>query len=161
MKETIKKSFLWGVVFLTTVMVWGYVYATVLWTVSSGDTLTADMWNTMTGNYNYSTSEVVTGKKWIDGKPIYRKVVTLASNPVADDTWHDIAYTNPPADVETLVFAQLEDGNLSAQTYATNSAWKRMYTLWLTNMSYILGTSMVAGFWQWDHVILEYTKTTD
>lgn len=28
-------------------------------------------------NLEYSTSEVDTGKKWIDGKPIYRKVVSI------------------------------------------------------------------------------------
>lgn len=31
----------------------------------------------MAGNYTYSTTETDTGKKWIDGKTIYRKVLNL------------------------------------------------------------------------------------
>ena len=31
------------------------------------------------GTQNYSTSETKTNKKWIDGKPIYRKVLTIPS----------------------------------------------------------------------------------
>jgi len=77
MKETIKKSLVGWLVFLWTVLLGWLAYAWIVWQVSDGQTLTAEMWNNMTGNYDYSTEEVNTWKKWIDGKPIYRKVIDL------------------------------------------------------------------------------------
>ena len=40
----------------------------------------SDMVNTLRTQDSYSTSEVNTGKKWIDGKPIYRKTYYSATN---------------------------------------------------------------------------------
>lgn len=37
---------------------------------------------------NYSTTEQLTGQKWIDGKDIYFKVINTAIAIVADDTWY-------------------------------------------------------------------------
>ena len=41
--------------------------------------------NTLNEERSYSTEEVNTGKKWIDGKPIYRKVVDFGALPNASE----------------------------------------------------------------------------
>ena len=48
-------------------------------TTTSGETVLS--WEEQAGGVDYSTSEVNTGVKWIDGKDIYRKVVDLGALP--------------------------------------------------------------------------------
>lgn len=50
----------------------------------------------------YSTTEVETGKKWIDGKLIYRKVFTLSLTITADDVTVIIPISSLPT-IETMV----------------------------------------------------------
>lgn len=53
------------------------------WTVPTQITVCIEYTKTtdtpVTNNNTYSTDEVITGKTWIDGKPIYRKVVAVSS----------------------------------------------------------------------------------
>lgn len=72
MKETIKKALIfWLVSSVTMILVW-LTYAAVYNSVNNWETLTASMWNNI---HNYSTEEINTWKKWIDGRPIFRKVI--------------------------------------------------------------------------------------
>ena len=51
----------------------------------------------------YSTSEVKTNKVWIDGKPIYRRVMLSSSSFSLGNSWTTIAgWSTYPADFETL-----------------------------------------------------------
>lgn len=43
-------------------------------------------------NSAYSTEEIDTGKKWIDGKPIYRKVINISANNLRN--WSHIPETD-------------------------------------------------------------------
>ena len=144
---------------LTVLIIW-ITYATVM-TVSTWDTLTADMWNSMAWNYDYSLSEVNTGKKWVDLKPIYRKVVTLASTSINDFTRRTINYDNPPIDVDIIVWKSFKGNDF--QTYEIDSTWSKNFSLWISSMSYKLwtNTSYDNLFVAWNYIILEYTKTTD
>ena len=159
MKETIKKWIIFWVTSFLTLVLLGFAYATVS-TVTTWETLTADMWNSMAWNYDYSLNEVDTWKKWVDGKPIYRKVVTLSSNPIADNTWRTINYDNPPVNPETLISSSYK-WNKNNDNYSVDTAWKKLYIFNLADLAYILWTSTPLSFSQWDYVILEYTKTTD
>lgn len=112
---------------------------------------------------SYSTEETLTGGTWIDGKPIYRKVIecgTLPNNSVKliptdvsnigfvislkgsayTDTWgYDVYLALPHVSVDSndLVQITYEDGNLRFLTAGNRS----MYTV--------------------SYVTIEYTKTTD
>lgn len=165
MKETIKKALIfWLVSSFTMILIW-YVYAAVSNTVEPWQTLTASMWNEMAGNYNYSTTEVNTGKKWIDSKPIYRKVVQLPSNLECNNVWHNsTSYINPAANVDKVVHIELIDVNWmvwGARHMASESSAEYVdYWLWKASLWYRLWINMCARL-NWANVIMEYTKTTD
>lgn len=94
----------------------------------------------------YSTDEVFTGKYWIDGKKIYRKVITNISIAVAVNTWTTLTTIN---NLETLI---------NITTYATNSI--------RTANSYAADSSgIITGYFQVEstitRLVVEYTKTTD
>lgn len=48
---------------------------------------------------NYSTNEVNTGRKWIDGKDIYEKVIVLESAVNVTTDWTDLDISNSDYDV--------------------------------------------------------------
>lgn len=48
---------------------------------------------------NYSTNEVNTGRKWIDGKDIYEKVIVLESAVNVTTNWTDLDISNSDYDV--------------------------------------------------------------
>ena len=100
---------------------------------------------------SYSTEEVNTGKTWIDGKPIYRKVLqgdivptngTTAISNVSTITnqYSMILYSGEwQAERSNAFQLALKDSTHNAVYYFTNSA----------------GTS-----YSW-FIVVEYTKTTD
>ena len=121
----------------------------------------SDMVNTLRTQDSYSTSEVNTGKKWIDGKPIYRK--TYVGDPVplsviatlnAFEDWN----IPIPANAETLVKSEVRGFNSVAKYYSFffatasicfNNATGNL-TLWSGSNT---GTVKQATIY--------YTKTTD
>ena len=104
----------------------------------------------------YSTSEFKTNKVWIDGKPIYRKVITGLS---LDGIWNDSKYyqtlNQSPlvANVDTIISSA---GMLNTATY------KSFITL---NIEIVVASNVWNFFRIYSgtvtDVILEYTKTTD
>ena len=162
MKDTIKKSFVWWIVFLFTVIIWSYVYAATVWTVNTWDTLTASMWNAMAGNYNYSTSDVDTGKKWIDGKPIYRRVVNLwdlssyASNSGITHS-EPLGLDNP----DTLLSTDVSLNWYSDMyTYRESDTSEIFY--FVTKDEFFMKVNLYhASKFSNVVIIVEYTKTTD
>lgn len=111
------------------------------------DTVSA-MVNTLRTQDSYSTSEVNTGKKWIDGKPIYRKAY---NGTVANGT---VVVTN----VDTLVD--------SGGSFFGGSVWSVFpYPLASGNMcipEIQSGTTiLVSSFSGEGRIWFEYTKTTD
>lgn len=95
----------------------------------------------------YSTTETKTDKVWIDDKPIYRKVVQKTVN-LSGDSWTNtgIDITN----VETLT---------NCMALKSGYQFGGMYTRKENNLLYVYCLS--GASWQFDSVILEYTKTTD
>lgn len=104
----------------------------------------------------YSTDEVNTGKTWIDGKPIYRKVIS------GEKTGGDILATG----VDTLVSA---NGTIAVSSYPRLIPYFEMYmnavyigTIGLDNNSVKVSITEAGQTATRDcEITLEYTKTTD
>lgn len=121
----------------------------------------AELETSISNDNTYSTEEIKTSKKWIDGKPIYRKVINLGNLPNA-------TYKNVPTNIsnlETIVsllgFAKSQD-NSEQHSILSPSVGGNIYVIdiYYENGNLILSTgfdrSGLVGF-----VILEYTKTSD
>ena len=97
----------------------------------------------------YSTNETVVGT-WIDGKPIYRKVVTLSTTKTIDmngiSISHGISNINIPIDCKGI----------------NNTACAVSDLFWVNTKNSISGTFYNAeGFEGVKFLVFEYTKTTD
>lgn len=102
-------------------------------------------------NFTYSTEEVDTGEKWIDGKPIYRKVINV--NPVNLRNWEYIHETDNLL-IEKIIKASVM-GTDSSFTDCIASPYIRRnpngkFGFLTLDWSLIVTT-----------IVLEYTKTTD
>lgn len=96
----------------------------------------------------YSTSEVKTNKVWIDGKPIYRKVVSLsATKRVNNESYTNLGITFPN-DADTMFLPTVVSffGDIM---YYNN--YKPIQAACRAEVDLVSGTNF----------ILEYTKTTD
>jgi len=158
MKDTIKKWVIfWVTAILTMIIAW-LAYAWIVWTVSTWETLTATMWNDMAWNYNYSTGEVITGKKWVDWKPIYRKVIDVWSVTGNKSVSHNIS------DLDTVIstdVSYIQSGywHSWAASYKDGSSWYQRVKVSLTVVRIYLWSSD-ANLTEY-YAILHYTKTTD
>ena len=109
----------------------------------------------------YSTEETVTNKVWIDGKPIYRKVInatqslTSGSNAVA----HGISNFGVATEVKLLIFFNGMTYVNSSYESATN--WLSLNRVTSDSVYIFVGSGWGSSFTQGFAVILEYTKTTD
>lgn len=119
------------------------------------------------GVTNYSTDEVKTGGTWIDGKPIYRRVIAL--NAPAANTWYGSSAQNGLINnVDAVIKYDAIANNAThingASIYHSTSQYVRMYlermsadpdaiqfVYWTNNTNHV-GTVTA---------IVYYTKTTD
>ncbi|WP_428026905.1 hypothetical protein [Arcobacter sp.] len=107
----------------------------------------------------YSDEEVMTNKIY-RGKPVYRKLVTIPSNLIADHKWRAAPYINPAKNIETLISArQIGVEHLGATSHR-GDLYDMYYVFYATQMGYLLGSARPANF-NGAKVALEYTKTTD
>lgn len=112
----------------------------------------------------YSTDEVRTNKVWIDGKPIYRKVLIAIRNGAWTSNWTlttDKRYNNPtdiPNNIETLV-------NARAQSLRDNGWYDSITQVQDIGLSININTQSMWANWPEvvtkADVIIEYTKTID
>lgn len=102
-------------------------------------------------NFTYSTEEVNTGEKWIDGKPIYRKVINI--NPKNLYNWEYIPETDNLS-IEKIINATAMGTNES-YTDCVTTLYARRYPN--GNFGFLAyNWAIIATI-----VILEYTKTID
>lgn len=112
---------------------------------------------------DYSTEEVKTGSRWIDGKPIYRKVIHY-SKP-ANETTSSIPFAEYPT-IETII-------NISGMS-KISSSWRMFPNLYSEDVStynqsiYDINETILVCYSTWYaqraaeiYITLEYTKTTD
>jgi hypothetical protein len=120
----------------------------------------SDMVNTLRTQDSYSTSEVNTGKKWIDGKPIYRKVIHWDTPQYNMGTINGVstASVGLPSMENVIYFDVLLEGggykmNLSTNTSVRTMGFNDDFTTFYATTG---GTLMNIK-----DIIIEYTKTTD
>lgn len=120
-------------------------------------------------NSDYSTTETKTGARWIDGKPIYRKVFTDVTSSTAGGNYYQVI---PQAECGTIVFysALMKDPS-AIINISTWDGTPHDVNTWMTDSSLstparpagtlcvYTSTSRWCGqrFW----ITVEYTKTTD
>lgn len=109
---------------------------------------------------DYSTTEIDTGKKWIDGKPIYRKVIEGTINSTGS---YQTILTDSTIDTLTDIGGNIKDSGNSIQYIIGKSTYRDG-----TNTSRIIKVSSNIRLDYSDQfhslpfkAIIEYTKTTD
>lgn len=119
-----------------------------------------DGWEEITDPNSYSTSEIKTGKTWINNKPIYRQVFsfTLGSTVPAD-----YAVANMPSNYEqvTLLYAiaNISGGNQVPVPISWNNAYD--CGIMIQSNRIFLRPTWDAFINATGYIIVEYTKTTD
>lgn len=102
-------------------------------------------------NFTYSAEEVDTGEKWIDGKPIYRKVINIS--PINLYNWQYIPETNNLS-IEKIIKAKAM-GTDGEYTDCVAHLYARRYPN--GNFGFLAYNWSILT----TVIILEYTKTTD
>lgn len=108
----------------------------------------------------YSTTEVVVGK-WVNNKPIYRKVAFI-ENPIVDSEEHraSLGLTNPDQITRLEAYYNVSTPKqttpLNTHNYVYNQSSYYKYNYEWNDFVYSSNTSLGTII-----VIVEYTKTTD
>ena len=110
----------------------------------------------------YSTEETNTGKTWIDGQPIYRKVVVVELNTKPNSTYNIPTGING-VNYVNIVGGVMEMGNYSFSIYYSNNADVKYNTAFyynkLTNqIVYNFGENRLNSVIKKITFIIEYTK---
>lgn len=118
---------------------------------------------------DYSTSEIDTGKKWIDGKTIYRKVIdTGVLSPVGTTGVLDVAHgiTNLGEVVNLKCYAYNASGTCYSAPYATITGGHTvtmMLTINSTNIRFVfrdgVDDEVPPVITTRSYTIVEYTKS--
>ena len=116
----------------------------------------------MVDPYTYSTDETIIGT-WIDGKPIYRRVISTTSPSTANTAARVVNITG--WDIETLVsdFFQITNPtyNITSSSNSDNAiSYMRLYAQ-PDNIGYMINVKNSSYLSKPLIVILEYTKSTD
>lgn len=103
----------------------------------------------------YSTTEQVVGT-WIDGKPIYRKVINKTTA-ISANNWTPFYYSTDLG-ISNIDFIRVIDAILTKTGNVKESVWSSPARLqYLNGYLSIFVDSDVSG----EQFIVEYTKTTD
>ena len=132
----------------------------IIYDVSEGESKKIQVQNL--NNPNYSTTEQKTGGTWIDGKPIYRKVIDGLNAP-STTSWTTVISTGLE-NVDTMV--KIYGIMVTSDNYQIVLPWAEQgYTIvhrfYNTNKSVLIKLN-ATNFYNFPYtLILEYTKTTD
>lgn len=110
----------------------------------------------------YSTNEIKTNKVWINGKPIYRKVIDLG-------TLENKKSINVEGDYDVITdfdgyIYQSSGAKASLVEFASTSLYRAISYSKLSNnnLNIIINRSNTSSWGDWQlKIIVEYTKTTD
>ena len=122
--------------------------------------LTDDVDNTYESG-EYSTNEIVTGKTWINGKPIYRKVIDCGGLPDSDtkNVIHNISDIDEFIHVEGIAYQN--NKTTIPINYINPTAIGNSIGLYVNATDVIIITTTNLTNYVQVYVFLEYTKTTD
>ena len=110
--------------------------------------------NAVADSLSYSTDEIKTGGKWIDGKPIYKKVVDFGALP--NNTSKTVAHG----------ISNLEKA-IMASGFAINNNGESIYIphtlsgFYINKTNITLNTTYNYSSYTETYITIEYTKTTD
>lgn len=111
------------------------------------------------GTTTYSLNEIDTGKTWIDGKPIYRKVYNVGALPNSTDKNIDSELTD--VSIKRIYgYAVASDNTTIALPHASNGEGYCI-NVYFNNRNNITISTGVDRSYFYGYVVLEYTKTTD
>lgn len=115
--------------------------------------------NAVADALEYSTAETLTGGTWIDGKPIYRKVIDFGALPNATEKAVDHNITN--LDKMLLIMGVTTDGgSINPLPYANSSNVIYSIMIYATNTQVCIRTGSDRRVFTQTYIILEYTKTS-
>ena len=109
----------------------------------------------------YSTEEVKTNKVWIDGKPIYRKVVKTGSLPNGTNKSVPHGISNVKFFTETKAMAKNPSTNHYYVLPFVSTTASSMIGFWIEGNNIWLRATADRSAFSESYAILEYTKTTD
>ena len=118
--------------------------------------------NTLNEQRSYSTEEHLTGRKWIDGKPIYAKTIDCGALP--NNTSKSVAHNITNIDQVILmqgVSTAHTNGNTIPLPFTDVSRPANGLQLYYTTSDIVLQTGGDRSIYTKTYVTLEYTKTTD
>ena len=138
----------------------GYVYikATSGLAENQQENVLNDVKNYVDNSNSYSTQEVKTGGKWIDGKPIYRKIVEVASLPNNTQTSYNHGIVN--VDSFTTIRGIAKSTTLSLPIPFIEITGNTNIQIYAQTVNFVISTNYDASSYT-GTIILEYTKTTD
>lgn len=116
---------------------------------------------------SYSTTETLTGGKWIDGKPIYRRVIECTNITVDDNNGTTVATLADYATIDYITFKY--DAVMASPPHVKTTGFYSRYEEGgsiILKMDYIADTGTFIGISQHRtfskiYITIEYTKTTD
>lgn len=118
-------------------------------------------------NCTYSTNEICIGE-WIDGKPLYRKVVIIDSiNSSANSKDISVATSNLKEFVNITGMVANNSGGYKPTNslYVSSSGIDAQYTFQVYAVNNLIINVVYGNWWKTNfkkaYVIVEYTKTTD
>ena len=109
----------------------------------------------------YSTSEVLTAERWINGKPVYRKVVSMGAlpNTTAKSIAHGISNLDEHLDLSGVAFHVNGDARIPLPYVSTSTSTVQMH-MSKTNVIVTSKIDLSVGYDR-SYAIIYYTKTTD
>ena len=109
----------------------------------------------------YSTSEVLTAERWINGKPVYRKVVSMGAlpNAAAKSIAHGISDIDENLGLSGVAFNVNGDARIPLPYVSTSTSTIQMY-MSKTNVIVTNKIDMSVSYNK-SYAIIYYTKTTD
>lgn len=110
----------------------------------------------------YSTKETFTGKYWIDGKKIYRKVIDIGTLPNAayKEVEHGISDLDLAIDIR-LIGKTLTGARFTGNLTGTSGVYDNRTIVTRINSTHVQFASNIDSSNHSGYVILEYTKTTE
>ena len=111
-------------------------------------------------NLVYSQNEIDTGRIWIDGKKIYRKVINCGILPNNSIKKVPINITNINEVINLIATASSKTENLTLSLPFINRDGSNV-TCYKQGDEIILGANVDGSYYETCFVVLEYTKTTN
>ena len=134
--------------------VYVYIKATSGLAENQQDNVLNDVKDYVDSSNSYSTEEIKTGGTWIDGKPIYRKVVNVGTLP--DKTSKNVQHNIQNLDKVLEIKLVANDG---ISSIVCNFGGKEMGVYIDAANVFIVSGNNFTGYS--GYAIIEYTKTTD